>query len=573
MAVLLSTIKKPLDIIRCDQSLKLHSFVFGGSSMTELLRALNAGDCNVSRFKHLFLHSPDVLADIPVTNDCIKLMTLFENNSLHVEFHLHAATIPDKDLPKTKMNNIQNKLNPDVAILLFDSQSAANFKRLLPKTSDFLHSDERSFVFKGNTIVGDGTTPQVTAMLTGHKITDLPEGRRSMPNTYFIDRWPFIFKELHDHGYITLMAEDDPVLGAFHLRLWGFLDQPTTHYGRAYWVAAMADQPSYLHSFSCIGDKFLHRINMDYLLSLYRTNPDRNKFSIILTSHICHNEFNGIQYTDADILDILEQTRGNGLLNNTILLILGDHGSRYGPLRESIQGKIEERLPFLSMTLPDRMLKEFPDLIDSLRRNTELLTSHFDLFATFKHILSYPSLPSGVKFGNSLFSILNETRRTCENIGVPERWCPCLEFQEMNTSDRFARKVAERTVSHINGLISKRKETEKKCSKLELDTIVSVRKKIPNKRVQNYLYSDSDSSCATCAVVETNQDTFHDSLYEVTIKVAPSGGLFEATLHLYDDELIHVHADISRINKYGIQSKCIETAYPHLRKFCYCNEQ
>ena len=42
--------------------------------------------------------------------------------------------------------------------MLLDSQSAANFRRLLPETMNFLDKDDNSFIFKGNTIVGDATT-------------------------------------------------------------------------------------------------------------------------------------------------------------------------------------------------------------------------------------------------------------------------------------------------------------------------------------------------------------------------------------------------------------------------------
>lgn len=512
----------------------------------------------------------DVKGRFKVTHDCMKLMVLFSNNTLHVDFHLHATPIPTEELPVPKLDNITRSLQSNIAIVLFDSQSNANFHRHMPKTMKFLQSDERSLVFKANTIVGDGTTPQVVAMLTGLKMTDLPEGRRSMSNSQSIDDWPFIFKELHDNGYMSLMAEDDPLLGAFNLRLWGFREPPNTHYGRPFWIAAMAQDPSYIQPVSCIGDKFLHKINMDYLMSSHKVNRDRKKFSFILASHLCHDDFNGIQHADDDVVEMLGQTRKNGLLNDTILIILGDHGSRYGELRETIQGKIEERLPFLSVTLPDRMLKNFPEIAKNLKRNSELLTSYFDLHATFKHILSYPSLPTGVKYGASLFTQLNETERLCENMGVDDRWCPCINFEELNASDPFSQKLANTAVSYINELLSKSKSSKKLCSQLNLDNVIDARKKQPNKSVQKFLWAGSDSKCATCAVQESETSTFKDNIYEVTFKVSPSGGLFEATLHVYNNGLIHVYSDISRTNKYGTQADCIQKESPHLRKYCYC---
>lgn len=52
----------------------------------------------------------------------------------------------------------------------------------------------------------------------------------------------------------------------------------------------------------------------------------------------------------------------------------------------------------------------------------------------------------------------------------------------------------------------------------------------------------------------------------------PGASLFEASLtHLVDDDIISVKlSDVSRINKYGNQARCIYQDQPQLRKYCYC---
>ena len=49
--------------------------------------------------------------------------------------------------------------------------------------------------------MGDGTTPQLTAMLTGKPVEEQYESRTGMANARPIDGWTWIFKELK--GIIT----------------------------------------------------------------------------------------------------------------------------------------------------------------------------------------------------------------------------------------------------------------------------------------------------------------------------------------------------------------------------------
>ena len=57
----------------------------------------------------------------------------------------------------------------NVAIQMFDSQSKANFQRQAIKTMKFIEEDEDTIIFQSNSILGDGTTAQISAMLTGRQ--------------------------------------------------------------------------------------------------------------------------------------------------------------------------------------------------------------------------------------------------------------------------------------------------------------------------------------------------------------------------------------------------------------------
>jgi hypothetical protein len=60
--------------------------------------------------------------------------------------------------------------------------------------------------------------------------------------------------------------------------------------------------------------------------------------------------------------------------------------------------------------------------------------------------------------------------------------------------------------------------------------------------------------------------------YQLTIQTRPGGALFEGTLR-FDEETKNVKmmGDISRINRYGTQSHCIDTT--NVKKYCYCKKQ
>ena len=53
----------------------------------------------------------------------------------------------------------------------------------------------------------------------------------------------------------------------------------------------------------------------------------------------------------------------------------------------TVQGKLEERLPMMSLTFPDAFKREHADLFENLVKNSDRLTTPFDLHETFLHLL------------------------------------------------------------------------------------------------------------------------------------------------------------------------------------------
>ena len=78
-------------------------------------------------------------------------------------------------------------------------------------------------------------------------------------------------------------------------------------------------------------------------------------------------------------------------MESTILLFMSDHGVRVSSVRQYSQGKLEERLPFFSIRMPQKFQQKHPNEMHNLRLNSRKLTTPFDVHETLKHFLNFHS--------------------------------------------------------------------------------------------------------------------------------------------------------------------------------------
>ena len=153
----------------------------------------------------------DVDTAVTVTEDFIELVIVRDNSIIREHY---AEVRPKKQaLKRSKDEERKPGLPYSVAFLMFDSQSAANVERKMPKTFKYLSADKHNVFLKGHTINGDGTTAQLCAALVGASEENLPEARRGRNGSQEVDRWPFIFRNFTNRGYVSLFAEDDSYTG------------------------------------------------------------------------------------------------------------------------------------------------------------------------------------------------------------------------------------------------------------------------------------------------------------------------------------------------------------------------
>eukprot|EP01028_Stygiella_incarcerata_P013191 TRINITY_DN81607_c0_g1_i1.p1 TRINITY_DN81607_c0_g1~~TRINITY_DN81607_c0_g1_i1.p1 ORF type:complete len:731 (-),score=151.15 TRINITY_DN81607_c0_g1_i1:1238-3304(-) len=121
---------------------------------------------------------------------------------------------------------------------------------------------------------------------------------------------------------------------------------------------------------------------------------------------------------------------------NSILIMLADHGLHMGPLYAfgAEVATLENKLPFLNIFVPRWFSQKYPRISKHLQDNEQKLVGSFDLYATLEHILAlankdfkddeYDVFSTSAVHGESLFSHLSEAR-CCEDIAIGPGTCRC----------------------------------------------------------------------------------------------------------------------------------------------------
>lgn len=277
-----------------------------------------------------------------------------------------------------------------------------------------------------------------------------------------------------------------------------------------------------------------------------------------------HNDFNAAQYIDNDLLNFMKDFKNKGYLENSLLIVMGDHGWRYGKFRQTIQGKLEERLPLFTMIFPEWFKRKYPELDKTLKINTHRLTSWYDVYATLNHILVYPKEPQGLVNGKSLLTEIPAVR-SCKDAHIPSHWCPCLQWTPVDQRHDHVHRAVLETVRHINELNSRETLAARHCEKLTLGEVKHSEVETVSNEVLNF-YKSGKNEEPVLAYYPGVKDQCN---YQVTLTTLPNNGIFEATVGYVGGEF-RVKGSVSRIDSYGDQPKCIADSLPHLRKYCQC---
>ncbi|XP_066272353.1 uncharacterized protein [Branchiostoma lanceolatum] len=489
-----------------------------------------------------------------------------QHNNMFVQVRRNDSLIKNKKVNIEREGRMKTALGHGMNVLMVgvDSTSRMNFMRKLPKTFKYFTETLEGHILKGYHVIGDGTTAQFIGMISGYHEDDLPNTKTGTANATTCDVFPLVWSKFRRMGYTTMYAEDEAWAGTFQYRTKGFQKQPTDYYMRPFWVAQDHLRKS-KESF-CFGATPKHHYTLNYTRDFVEAYKDIPKFAIVFHAELSHDHLNMVQVADEDILTLVRSWKDTGYLNNTILVLFADHGSRYGNLRNTQQGRLEERLPFFGIAVPPWMKERHPEIIRNLKKNEERLTTAFDFHKMLQHVMDYPGDPSGFQgHGISLFQEI-PLNRTCEDASIADHWCTCMTTLTVNNNMKLVREAAGFAVSYMNNLTAMHRSL---CAELFLKNITHAEVLRPNNKL--LLFHDSDLIFRNALFGKILRLSFMD--LRITLETGPNGGAYEVSVRKWlPDKKTEITADISRINAYGDHPRCIQDQFPHLRKYCFCRE-
>lgn len=344
----------------------------------------------------------------------------------------------------------------------------------------------------------------------------------------------------------------------FTYRMRGMSNKTAHHYMRAYQLGLWNRVSNNYYAGRddlCVGSVKRHKRALSLINEFIDTykNSYPNWISIM---HYIENSHDGnarSHLIDNDLNEFLQENFASSRFDdNTAIFLYSDHGSRFAVERQNWQGDLEERTPFFSIYLPPSFRTKHPDKYTHLQRNSQQLTTSFDIYATLRELGCLKSQPKSLRSLSLLGPI--PANRTCEQIGISMHYCTCqLDWQKLAPSDEQAQSFAAYIVDYINGvLLFPAKDI---CQSLQLKKIIEVKKALTK-----------DDKVYLKAKLQTSPN---DALYEVIAeRQENSKQRFQIQSRM-----------ISRINAYGTQSKCLESVPARrkltqdLRKFCLCRKR
>lgn len=137
----------------------------------------------------------------------------------------------------------------------------------------------------------------------------------------------------------------------------------------------------------CLGPRTSPDRVYDYAEDFVRLHERHGYFAVFWLNTFSHNDVNIPPAMDRRTADTLSRLLAGKRLDNTVTVVLSDHGLRFGKIRETDVGWLEERMPAFYVRLPPGYAAAHPDRRAALAANKHRLTSPFDLHQTLKQLL------------------------------------------------------------------------------------------------------------------------------------------------------------------------------------------
>ncbi|KAJ8968396.1 hypothetical protein NQ317_007789 [Molorchus minor] len=439
---------------------------------------------------------------------------------------------------------------PNILLIGIDGVSRSNLIRTMPKTFEYCEKN-RWVNLKGYNKIADNTFPNLMAVLTGMNFSQTshvcnPYERGKLDNCSH-----FIWKVFKEYGYSTAYAEDTPTIATFNGIKTGFIHPPTDYYFRPYFLAANQLSAKYLCLRAhCTGSEKTGIRMQNLIKTFLSTTKDRTPaFGLFWMNAFSHEDVNCPSSMDDDFLEYFQELQKDGHLEDTIVIFFSDHGFRFGNIRLTHTGWMEERLPFIYVWIPEKFRLAHQEEYKHLQQNSERLTTPYDLYMTLQHILhlsnnSFVQSPSqGCLECQSLLKPV-PLSRTCSQCGIPQAYCTCSTYEQINKNEPIVLEASKYFIGRLNEKVQSYGNASRGCSVYFLNKVSHARSLvIKSKSEQNVM-----------VVVETNPE----AIFEATVKVTYDK-YYNSTFSLLE---------VNRLDRYAPKTFCVKDSPVQI--YCYC---
>ncbi|KAH8328075.1 hypothetical protein KR067_003682 [Drosophila pandora] len=451
-------------------------------------------------------------------------------------------------LPPFRPDSDPNSLS--VMVVCLDSMSSIHFFRSMARTANFLFSLPH-VKLQGFNRVGNDTFDSLMPLLTG---LSGPEVRELCMKGKDLDDCPFLWKAFQKAGYETALGEDTMDKSLFAEL--GFGEQPTDYYLRSamieMWLKTRKDS---FYGTHCNEKDTYASVLKKFLLGLLPHHKRRRFFSFLRWTQGIDHLFNFARRLDAPLMEMFREVAEMGVLMNTLLLVVSDHGLKVDEFSESVQGQVEVNLPLAAIFYPPWLEDRFPVAINNLRANNHRLITAYDLHTTLlglrnlvsleddriaERTIALESLGANLSRGLDLFLPVPMIR-DCPLAQIPLEFCLCQRLTRISTEDGIVHRAARLIVRSINRLLY---QHQPPCQPLHLKSVILAEK------------------------LRRTSDDLHSRL-KVRLVVFPGGGQFEGAVK-YTSQRLALNGPIQRVNDYRNQSFCIENYL--IEEYCFCNK-
>ena len=283
----------------------------------------------------------------------------------------------------------------------------------------------------------------------------------------------------------------------------------------------------------------MHNISFSYVQDFFTVYSKLSKFALVMNTEVSSWNLNTLGYVDNGFHEFLDWMKQEGHLEKTFLVVLSDHGSRNTNMRETLQGKLEERMPHLSISLPTKAPKDLVTKFSNLVENAKGLVTPYDVYSTLSNILTFPKdAGSPSNPGQNLFDKIDLEGRSCKQLKIPSHWCPCVGIEKVSISEKFV-QTAKKVIEKINRVVQKPGSL---CKNLEFTKLRNVGKLMPNSDVLHFRHSKDSGKCTECEAVYSQAYSTQDFFYVLYIEASPGAYVYRSIVNsVGSDIFIHPH--------------------------------